>query len=120
LHYIKKYYVYIMSNKAHRLYTGVTSKLESRVFQHKNKMLEGFTSRYNFDRLAYFEVFTDIRSAIDREKQLKGWIRARKLALIEAQNPWWHDLSEGWGEPLKASEKILRPLKRAQNDISKG
>ncbi len=116
MHYIKKYYVYIMSNKAHRLYIGVTSTLEERVFQHKNKVLEGFTSRYNFDRLAYFEVFTNIRSAIDREKQLKGWTRAKKLALIEAQNPWWHDLSAEWGQPYKPSEKILRPLMRAQND----
>jgi len=120
LHYIKKYYVYIMSNKAHRLYTGITSTIEGRVFQHKTKALEGFTSRYNFDRLVHFEEFSDVRSAIDREKQLKGWTRARKIALIEAQNPWWHDLSEGWGEPLKPSERVLRPLKRAQNDISKG
>ena len=120
MHYLKKYYVYIMSNKAHRLYIGVTSAIQERVFQHKNKVLEGFTSRYTFDRLVYFEVFTDIRSAIDREKQLKGWTRNKKVALIEEQNPWWHDLSAGWGEPYTSSEKILRPLKRAQNDISKG
>ena len=120
MRYPKKYYVYIMSNKAHRLYIGVTSTIESRVFQHKNKVLGGFTSRYNFDRLAYFEVFSNVHSAIAREKQIKGWTRAKKVALIEAQNPWWHDLSEGWGEPLTASEKVLRPLKRAQNDISKG
>ncbi|MGH9669158.1 MAG: GIY-YIG nuclease family protein [Terriglobales bacterium] len=120
MHYLKKYYVYIMSNKAHRLYTGVTSAIEERVFPHKNKILDGFTSRYSFDRLVYFEVFRDIRSAIDCEKKIKGWTRAKIVALIEAQNPWWHDLSAAWGEPYSSSEKILRPLKRAQNDTSKG
>ncbi len=90
------YYVYLMSNKSRRLYTGVTSDLHRRSYQHKHKLIEGFTSRYVFDMLVYFERFSDIGAAIAREKQLKSWSRAKKIALIESQNPEWADLSAGW------------------------
>ena len=92
----RQYYVYIMTNHSRTLYTGVTSDLRRRVFQHKHKELPGFTSRYNIDRLVGFETTGDARTAIAREKQIKGWTRARKIALIESQNPHWDDLSEGW------------------------
>ena len=90
------YYVYILSNRTATLYVGVTNNLERRVYEHKKKLVPGFTSKYNLDRLVYFEQTTDIRSAIEREKQIKGWLRRRKLALISALNPRWRDLSEDW------------------------
>jgi putative endonuclease len=91
------YYTYIMQSSSRRaLYTGVCSNLERRVFQHKNGTYEGFTSRHQAWRLVYFERFGDVRTAIDREKQLKGWRRDKKLALIESVNPKWKDLSVGW------------------------
>jgi putative endonuclease len=93
---VKTYYVYILSNKSRTLYTGVTNNLERRVSEHKLKLIPGFTCRYNLTRLVYFEVFGDIRSAIGREKQIKGWLRAKKVALIVAGNPAWQDLSKGW------------------------
>ena len=92
----KRYCVYIMSNKSHRLYVGVSSNLHKRVFQHKNKLLEGFTSRYNFDHLVYFEIYSDVHQVIDREKELKGWRREKKITLIETQNPDWFDLAAEW------------------------
>ena len=92
----KQYFVYIMTNHARTLYTGVTSDLERRVYQHKGKLLPGFTERYNIDRLVYVEESGDVKSAIEREKQIKGWRRKRKVDLIEAANPHWEDLSEGW------------------------
>ncbi len=93
---MKTYYVYIMSNNTRTLYTGVTNNLEKRVIQHKLKLLPGFTAKYHLDRLVYYEAFGDIRYAIHREKQIKGWLRAKKVALIIAGNPTWRDLSEGW------------------------
>ncbi len=75
------------------LYTGVTNDLENRVFQHKAKQIDGFTKKYNIHRLVYFEAFGDIRDAIAREKQIKGWLRAKKVALIESVNPRWRELS---------------------------
>ena len=87
------YHVYIMGSASGVLYIGVTSNLESRVLQHKNKLLPGFTSQYNVTRLIYFEPFSEIRSAIAREKQLKRWRREKKVFLIEKMNPTWRDLS---------------------------
>ena len=75
---------------------GVTNDLERRLYEHREKLVEGFTRRYNVTRLVYFEASDDISSAIAREKQLKGWLRARKVALIESVNPDWHDLSNDW------------------------
>ena len=93
---MKRYYVYIMSNRSRTLYIGVTNDLVRRVYQHRQRLIPGFTSRYNIDQLVYYEVTDDIRAAIAREKQLKGWLRAKKIALIEAMNPEWDDLSAGW------------------------
>ena len=85
-----------MTNRSKTLYTGVTSNLEKRAFEHKHSAHLGFTSQYRIDRLAYFERFTDIRTAISREKQIKGLLRIKKIALIVSMNPEWKDLSEEW------------------------
>ena len=90
----KEYYVYIMTNQSRTLYTGVTSDLMRRVYEHKNKLVPGFTSKYNITRLVYYESTSSIHSALAREKQIKGWLRAKKIALIESMNPEWKDLSE--------------------------
>ncbi|MBI2849672.1 MAG: GIY-YIG nuclease family protein [Chloroflexi bacterium] len=90
----RQYYVYIMTNhKNSVLYTGVTNDLQRRVYEHKNKLLEGFTKRYNLNRLVYFECGEDIGGAISREKQIKGSSRQDKINLIESMNRDWHDLS---------------------------
>ncbi|OGE76574.1 MAG: endonuclease [Candidatus Doudnabacteria bacterium RIFCSPLOWO2_01_FULL_48_57] len=84
-----------MTNKANTvLYTGVTSGLVGRVWQHKQKLVEGFTKKYNINKLIYYEITESIASAIAREKQIKGWTRAKKIALIETMNPEWRDLSD--------------------------
>ena len=88
------YYVYIITNKSGTLYTGVTNNLERRIFEHKNHLIEGFTKKYKITKLVYFEETSDIRVAISREKQIKGWTRKKKIALIESINPEWNDLSE--------------------------
>ena len=89
----KTYHVYNMSNVSKMLYTGVTGDLDMRILQHKAKTTDGFTKRYNIHRLIYFEAFGDIRDAIAREKEIKGWLRAKKVALIESVNPEWKDLA---------------------------
>ena len=89
----KQYYVYILFNKKNgTLYVGVTNNLTKRVWQHKNKVIEGFTKKYGVDKLGYYEVCDNINSAIAREKQLKGGSRKNKLELIELNNSDWHDL----------------------------
>ena len=96
---MKQYFVYIISNwTGERIYTGVTSNLERRIFEHKNKIIEGFTKKYNIDRLVYFELYDDPASAILREKEIKGWRREKKNRIIEGKNPEWTDLSIGWYE----------------------
>jgi len=89
----KHYYVYIMSNRSKTIYTGVTNNLERRVYQHKSKQIQGFTAKYNLTRLVYYEETADVISAISREKTIKGWLRAKKIALIESVNPSWNDLA---------------------------
>jgi putative endonuclease len=92
-------YVYMMQSPSRRaLYIGVTSNLEKRVYDHKHHLREGFSATYNTIRLVYFERFSDIRSAIDRETQLKHWRRDKKEWLIQQMNPKWTDLAENWGE----------------------
>ena len=90
------YYTYIVASRSHTLYTGMTGNLSGRVFAHKRKLHEGFSATYNCNRLVWFQQFADPRRAIAREKQLKGWRREKKIALIEKCNPAWADLSEGW------------------------
>ena len=89
-----QYFVYIMTNKSVTLYTGVTNNLERRIYEHKHHLVKGFTSKYKIDKLVYFEETSDINAAISREKQIKGWLRKKKIALIESMNPGWKDLSE--------------------------
>jgi len=92
------YFTYIMTSRSHTLYVGVSGDLLKRVFQHKWKEHEGFTAKYNCDRLVWFERHQDVVKAIAREKELKGWRRAKKIALIESTNPVWTDLSRDWYE----------------------
>ena len=100
---LREYYVYILTNETHRLYVGVTGDLRRRMYQHKNGLTPGFASRYNLRWLAYYETTTDVQSAIAREKQIKGWKRHGKVALIELENPGWVDLSAEWSEALDSS-----------------
>jgi putative endonuclease len=87
-------YVYILSNKSHRLYIGATTDLVQRITQHRDKKYEtAFTARYNFDRLVYYEVLPDYAAALRRERAMKQWHRARKVALIQSKNPNWLDLT---------------------------
>jgi putative endonuclease len=91
----KQFFVYIMTNPKHStLYTGVTSGLQARIFQHKERLVPGFTSRYNVNMLVYYEELVDARSAIAREKQIKGGSRQKKEKLINSMNPDWSDLYE--------------------------
>ena len=93
---VKRYYIYIMANGSKTLYIGVTNNLERRLYEHKHQLVEGFTNKYKLTRLVYFEEMPDVYTAIEREKHLKGWLRAKKVALIESINPEWRDLSEEW------------------------
>ena len=95
---MKQYYVYITASKSRVLYTGVTDDLRRRIYEHKHKLVPGFTSKYNVDRLVYFEATSDVHAALAREKQIKGWLRSKKTALIESSNPRWEDLSKDWLE----------------------
>jgi putative endonuclease len=90
------YFVYILTNRTRTLYVGVTNNLPRRIYEHRSGEIPGFTSKYNIYRLVYFEDFVDIRQAIAREKEIKGWLRGRKIQLIESVNPGWKDLSLEW------------------------
>jgi len=99
----KSYFVYILGSLSGTLYIGMTSRPEQRIFEHKQHLQNGFTSKYDIDRLLYYESYDEIGKAIDREKQLKGWRREKKIALIRALNPHWIDLSREWYEALVRS-----------------
>ena len=94
----KIYFVYIMSNRSKTLYTGITGNLIQRVRRHKLGIASRFTTKYRLDRLVYFERFEDVHNAIEREKEIKGWLRIKKIALIVSGNPAWRDLSLEWFE----------------------
>ncbi len=105
-----------MTNVVGMLYTGVTNDLIRHVHEHKNKLIEGFTSRYNLTKLVYFEITDDITIAIAREKQIKGWLRKKKVALIETMNPEWKDLSEDWFDSSvilrnEVTKNLVTPIK---------
>jgi putative endonuclease len=101
------YWVYIVASVTGTLYIGMTNCIERRVAEHKNGEFEGFASHYHCNRLVYYESFQFVNDAIKREKQLKGWLRSKKIALIEAKNPRWADLAEKWGAPMAfAGESI--------------
>jgi putative endonuclease len=99
----KRFHVYIMTNRprSHVLYTGVTGKLPHRVFQHNNKLVPGFTGRYNLTRVVYYDCSVYPDAAIAREKEIKGWRRSKKIRLIESMNPHWDDLAEEWTDVYK-------------------
>ena len=86
-----------MTNKSRTLYVGMTNDLQRRVYQHKQKLVEGFTQKYNITMLAYYEVTNEVHAALARENQIKAWRRSKKIALIESVNPQWKDLSTEWG-----------------------
>lgn len=91
---MKQYYVYILTNYSNNvLYTGVTNNLERRIYEHKNKLIDGFTKKYNLNKLVYFDEFSDINDAISAEKKVKGWLRIKKINLVKSRNPEWKDLS---------------------------
>ena len=91
------YWTYIIASLTGTLYIGMTNNIERRMREHKSGEFEGFASEYKCNRLVYLEGFDDVRKAIDREKQLKGWRRSKKIALIQSRNPRWEDLAEKWG-----------------------
>ena len=94
---VHQYYLYILTNKKNgTLYVGVTNNLERRMFEHKHKLVEGFTKKYGLNRLIYFEVFQYVNDAIKREKNIKKWKRQWKINLIEEENPDWEDLAKDW------------------------
>jgi putative endonuclease len=97
----KRYNVYIMASRSLTLYTGITGDIFHRALQHKSGEIEGFTKKYHISRLVYYESFKYVNNAIAREKQIKAWTRAKRLALIKTMNPTWQDLAEGWGEAIK-------------------
>jgi putative endonuclease len=96
---MREYWVYILASIRRALYIGVTNDLQRRVFEHKSHLVPGFASKYGIDRLVYFESTNDVHEALAREKQLKGWLRKKKLALIESMNPKWEDHAAEWSEP---------------------
>jgi putative endonuclease len=114
-----EYWVYIMASASGTLYVGMTNDLGVRVRQHKAEDIEGFSKRYHCHRLVYYESYDWVHRAIGREKQLKGWRRSKKIALIESKNPRWKDLSEGWGRELlfrgqsikEADEQLAKRIK---------
>lgn len=95
---MREYYVYTMTNPSHVLYTGVTNDLVRRVHEHRSGLGSDFTGKYRITQLVYYERTNDVRVALAREKEIKGWRRAKKLALIEAQNPTWRDYAADWAE----------------------
>ena len=104
---MRSYYVYLLTNKSGTLYVGVSNDLERRVYEHKHGLLRGFTTKYRLDRLVYYEETSDVSSAIEREKQIKGWVRRKKFELIQSVNPQWTDLAEEWykqGQTLHSAQ----------------
>jgi|SRR4030043_22903 len=93
----EKYYVYLLTNWNNKvIYVGITNELTRRIYKHKNKMIKGFTEKYNVKKLVYFEETQDINTAIEREKEIKKWRREKKNRLVNSMNPNWDDLSSGW------------------------
>ena len=101
---MKQYFVYIMANSIKMTYIGITNNIERRVYEHKKGLAEGYSKKYNISKLVYFETGSDVTLAIKREKQLKGWVRAKKVNLIESINPEWDDLSVNWFDEFEKSD----------------
>lgn len=96
-----KFWVYILVSRTGTLYVGITGYLDRRIMQHKMDSIEGFTNKYKIHRLVYYETYDQVQRALGREKQLKGWRREKKIALIEKMNPRWQDLAENWGREMR-------------------
>jgi putative endonuclease len=111
----KQFFVYIVTNgpKHAILYTGITGNLRYRVWQHRNKLIPGFTSRYNLTRRVYFESFFYPDAAINREKEVKAWRRSKKIKLIVSINPKWEDLAQGWQDQYKPDAAVCREIPRS-------
>src|SRR5437879_2644657 len=108
-----------MASASGVLYTGVTNDLERRVFEHRKKLVPGFSARYNVRKLVYFELFGNVHAAIAREKELKGWLRKRKITLIESVNPHWNDLSAQFHSPVvRHSERSEESLLTASHSLT--
>ncbi len=107
---MKRYYVYVVSSRSGTLYIGMSNNIERRMWEHKSGEFEGFATKYGCDRLVYYESFDDVRKAIDREKQLKGWVRRKKIELIESVNPRWQDLAEKWGAKMAFAGESMNKL----------
>ena len=108
-HSPRYYYVYIMTNRSKTLYTGITNNPVRRVWEHKTGAGSRFTAKYKLDRLVYCERFIDVGRAIAREKQIKGWLRIKKIALIVSVNPAWRDLSADWQDQYKPPANCIGP-----------
>ena len=108
-----KFHIYIVASKSRRIYVGMTNDLFDRVMQHKKGEIEGFTKKYKINRLVYFEKFRYVNNCIAREKQLKGFSRTKKVALIEAMNPTWEDFAADWGTRIKSLP--TEPPERSDN-----
>jgi len=105
-----EYFVYIVCSLSGTLYIGMTNSIYRRALQHKCGAFEGFSRKYHCDRLVYYESFDDVYKAIGREKQLKGWSRAKKIALIESKNARWEDIAEKWGAEMRFAGESIRKL----------
>ncbi len=102
----KTYYVYLLTNWNNQvMYVGVTNDLERRIYEHRNKLVDGFTKKYNVEKLVYFETASDVLAAIEREKQIKKWRREKKNQLVIEMNPEWKDLSLEWGKDFSRWSK---------------
>ena len=108
----KTFYVYILASLSGTLYIGITSDLRKRIWQHKEHVFRGFSARYNVSRLLYYETFGVAQEAIEREKQLKGWRREKKIALIRKENPKWLDLSGDWFDDIPREFAYHGPSER--------
>ncbi len=103
------FWVYIVASKSRHIYTGMTNNIARRIAEHKSGHIEGFTQKYNINRLVYFEKYRYVGNAINREKQIKVLDRKRRIALIEGLNPTWDDLSEEWGKPVELLTRKTDP-----------
>jgi len=105
-----QYFVYIVCSRSGTLYIGMTNSIYRRALEHKRGEIEGFAAKYHCDRFVYYESFDDVHKAIGREKQLKGWSGAKKIALIESRNPRWQDLAETWGAEMAFAGQAIKKL----------
>ena len=103
-----QYFVYIVCSRSGTLYIGMTNSIYRRALEHKRGEIEGFASKYQCDRLVYYESYEDVHKAIGREKQLKGWSRAKKIALIESKNPRWEDFADKWGAQMLFAGQLMK------------